>query len=99
MRTKMSRRHKMGSTDCGANSCSGPFTAHNPHRLGEMDDGRINLVKVFSVTKARDRDSIGERVMAWIAANPSAAILKTVVKQSSDRAFHCLSIVLLCTDS
>lgn len=56
-------------------------------------------MKVFSVTKARDRESLGERVMAWIAANPRAAILKTVVKQSSDNAFHCLSIVLLCMDS
>ena len=67
--------------------------------MGKTDDARITLVKVFSVTKARDRESLGERVMAWIAANPRAAILKTVVKQSSDNAFHCLSIVLLCMDS
>ena len=30
---------------------------------------QINLVKVFSVTKARDRDDIGARVTAWIPAN------------------------------
>ncbi|HVV52713.1 MAG TPA: hypothetical protein VHO06_23840 [Polyangia bacterium] len=58
---------------------------------------QINLVKVFSVTKARDRDELGERVTAWIAANPELHIVQTVVAQSSDESFHCLSMVLLCT--
>jgi hypothetical protein len=56
----------------------------------------INLVKVFSVTKARERDELGERVTAWIAANPRVEIVRTVVAQSSDESFHCLSMVLLC---
>jgi len=53
-------------------------------------------VKVFSATKARDREDIGDRVTAWIAANPGVEILQTVVAQSSDRSFHCLSLVFLC---
>lgn len=57
---------------------------------------RINLVKVFSATKARDRDTLGERVTAWIQANPGVAILRTVVSQTSDSEFHCLSFVLIC---
>jgi len=54
------------------------------------------LIKVFSVTKARDRDELGERVTAWIAAHPELQILRTFVAQTSDSAFHCLSMVLIC---
>ena len=56
----------------------------------------INSVKVFSVTKARERESIGDRVTGWIAANPAVRIVKTVVALSSDQKFHCYSIVLFC---
>jgi hypothetical protein len=56
----------------------------------------INLVKVFSVTKAEDRRLIGEKVTAWIAANPDARVVKTVVALTSDMKFHCFSIVLFC---
>ena len=57
----------------------------------------INLVKVFSVTKAKDREAIGDRVTDWIAANPTFRIVTTVVALSSDLKFHCYSIVLLCS--
>lgn len=60
-------------------------------------DARLTLVKVFSVTKARDREAIGEHVTAWIAANPALRIVKTVVALSSDESFHCFSIVLFCS--
>lgn len=56
----------------------------------------VNLVKVFSATKVKDRESIGEAVTNWIAANPSARILKTFVTLTSDERFHCISIVLVC---
>lgn len=54
-----------------------------------------NLVKVFSATKAKDRDALGEAVTAWIADNPGVRVLKTFVRLSSDSRFHCLSIVLV----
>ena len=57
---------------------------------------RINVVKVFSVTKARDRDEVGARVTAWIEANPQLKIVETFIRQSSDHQFHCLSMVFLC---
>ncbi|HXU07307.1 MAG TPA: hypothetical protein VN903_40425 [Polyangia bacterium] len=60
-------------------------------------DARINLVKVFSVTKVKEREAIGEQVTAWIAANPAVQIVKTVVTLSSDEKFHCFSIVLFCS--
>jgi hypothetical protein len=59
---------------------------------------RIDLVKVFSVTNAKDREGLGERVTAWIAANPDVRILTTIVALTSDREFHCLSMVLICSE-
>jgi hypothetical protein len=65
---------------------------------GPAPQGAISSFKVFSATKARDREVLGERVTAWIAANPAIEVLRTVVSLSSDRGFHCLSLVLVCTD-
>lgn len=51
-------------------------------------------VKVFSATKAKDRDELGESVTRWIRDNPSAKIIDKIVTQSSDREFHCLTITI-----
>ncbi len=58
--------------------------------------GPVTLVKVFSATTANARAVMGDRIAAWLAGHPSVTVLDTVVTASSDRAFHCLSIVLLC---
>lgn len=50
--------------------------------------------KVFTATKAKERDELGEVVTRWIHANPDAKIIDKVVTQSSDSEFHCLSITL-----
>lgn len=63
--------------------------------LASVPADRVNFVKVFTATRARDRESLGEVITAWIAQNPSVRILKTVVALSSDSEFHCLSIVVL----
>lgn len=63
--------------------------------LASLNADKVNLVKVFSSTRARDRESLGEVVTAWIARNPDVRVLKTFVMLSSDSAFHCLSIVLV----
>ena len=39
---------------------------------------------------------MGEEVTAWLSDNPSVQVIEAVVTASSDSAFHCLSIVLLC---
>lgn len=65
--------------------------------LASLTADKVNVVKVFTTTKARDRESLGEVITAWIARNPDVRILKTVVALSSDSAFHCLSIVVLGT--
>ena len=51
-------------------------------------------VKVFSATKAKEREELGETITRWVRANPELEIVDRVVSQSSDDEFHCLSIVL-----
>lgn len=50
-------------------------------------------VKVFSATKAKEREELGETVTRWLRANPDLEIVDRVVTQSSDDEFHCLTIV------
>ena len=50
--------------------------------------------KVFTATKARDRDELGEVLTRWLRDNPRAKVVDKVVTQSSDREFHCLSITI-----
>lgn len=59
---------------------------------------KFNGVKVFSATMVADRDQLGEKVTAWMAANPSCKPVDVVVTQSSDEAFHCLAITLFYFD-
>ncbi len=54
----------------------------------------FNAVKVFSATMAPERDSLGEKVTAWLRARPGVQVTDTIVTQSSDAAFHCLAITV-----
>lgn len=63
-----------------------------------VPETRINVVKVFTATKARDRDELGEKVTAWLRANPALEVVSTIVTLSSDQRFHCLSITLFAYD-
>ncbi len=49
-------------------------------------------VKVFSATKAREREEIGDVITQWIRDNPNVEIVEKQVLQSSDNEFHCLTI-------
>lgn len=52
-------------------------------------------VKVFSATKARERELIGDRINEWLdEAVKQIEIVDTTVTQSSDREFHCLTITI-----
>ena len=51
-------------------------------------------LKVFSATKARDRELLGETITTWIRAHPSFDIIDKIVTQSSDAEFHCLAITI-----
>ena len=54
----------------------------------------FNAVKVFSATKARDREELGEQITRWLRANPDAKVTDKIVTQSSDSEFHCITITL-----
>ena len=54
----------------------------------------FNGVKVFSATLARNREELGEKVTQWLRDNPSCEVVEIEVVQSSDREFHCISLVL-----
>lgn len=62
--------------------------------MGDPVHETYNAVKVFSATKARDRDQLGEKVTDWLRKNKKISLVKTCVRQSSDQEFHCLTVVL-----
>jgi hypothetical protein len=51
-------------------------------------------VKVFSATKAKEREDLGEQVTRWLRANADLEVVDRTVQQSSDNEFHCLSVVI-----
>ena len=52
-------------------------------------------LKVFSATKARDREFLGETITDWIRVHPELDVFEKIVTQSSDSEFHCLAITLV----
>ncbi|MET0401081.1 MAG: hypothetical protein ABW123_01705 [Cystobacter sp.] len=50
--------------------------------------------KVFSATKAKEREELGENVTRWLKSNSDLEIVDRVVCQSSDNEFHCYTLVL-----
>lgn len=51
-------------------------------------------VKVFSATKAKEREELSENVTRWLKSNSDLEIVDKVVRQSSDNEFHCFSLLL-----
>ena len=51
-------------------------------------------VKVFSATKAKEREELGEKVTGWIREHKGFQVVDKIVTQSSDREFHCLTITI-----
>ena len=58
---------------------------------------RLTGAKVFSATKANERNQLGNAVTEWLKAHPELEIVDKVVTQSSDREYHCLTITLFYT--
>ena len=55
----------------------------------------FDAVKVFSATKQKDRDELGEQVTRWLADRQGKIqIVDKVVSQSSDSEYHCLTITV-----
>jgi hypothetical protein len=58
------------------------------------DVNGFTAVRVFSGTMRLDREAIGTEITSWLAAHPSVDVVDVSVTQSSDDAFHCLTIIL-----
>jgi hypothetical protein len=57
---------------------------------------QFNAVKVFSATM--HRNALGDAVTKWLEEHPAFRVSDIVVTQSSDAAFHCVSICLFYLD-
>jgi hypothetical protein len=60
--------------------------------------GTITGAKVFTATRAKEREELGETLTRWLRANPNVEIVDKIVTQSSDREFHCLSVTIFYRD-
>ena len=58
---------------------------------------QFTKVKVFSATKARERDGLGDRITEFLQER-KPLIVDKIVTQSSDKEFHCLTITLFYKD-
>jgi hypothetical protein len=56
-------------------------------------------VTVFSATKAGDREKLGDRFTLWLRSRGAPEVVRTVVTQSSDAEFHCLTITVFWRDA
>lgn len=57
----------------------------------------FDRVKVFTATKQKERDELGEVITRWITEHQAQVeIVDKVVTQSSDNEYHCLTITLFC---
>lgn len=73
---------------------------------GSSGSGRVSFgadksfsgVKVFSVTMMADRARLGDNVTEWIQKNPGFEVREIIVTQSSDEAFHCLTMTVFYFD-
>lgn len=54
----------------------------------------FNGVKVFSATKAKDREILGEQITQWLRRQRNIELVDKIVTQSSDSEFHCITITL-----
>lgn len=60
-----------------------------------MPQPRI-VVRVFSATMHKEREFLGETVSDWLAQNRNRIAVDEIrTMQSSDNAFHCVTIVVI----
>jgi hypothetical protein len=53
------------------------------------------VVKLFSATKAMEREHLGETVTEWLAGQPDHLVVDEIrTMQSSDQAFHCVTMIV-----
>ena len=56
-------------------------------------------VKIFTATKAKEREGLGALATEWLRSEGEKEIKDVQVTQSSDDEFHCLTICIRYVDS
>ena len=56
-------------------------------------------MKIFSATKARDRETLGDTVTNWMNRHKQYQVVDCKVSQSSDSEFHCVVVALFYTET
>ena len=59
-----------------------------------MSQDPFTGVRIFTSTLSAARAQLGDEVTRWIDANPQFQTTEIVQTQSSDRAYHCLTLTL-----
>ena len=55
----------------------------------------FDAVKIFSATKQKERDELGETVTRWLDdRRGTIQIVDKLVTQSSDSEYHCVTVTL-----
>ena len=55
----------------------------------------FSAVKVFSATKHKEREELGELITRWLEAQSGKIkVVDKVVTQSSDNEYHCVTVVI-----
>ena len=55
----------------------------------------FGAVKVFSATKHKEREELGELITRWLESNAGKIkVVDKVVTQSSDNDYHCVTVVI-----
>jgi hypothetical protein len=54
----------------------------------------LSGAKVFSATKARERENLGAVITKCIREHEDVEIIDKIITQSSDREFHCLTLTV-----
>jgi len=52
-------------------------------------------VKVFTATKAKERDLLGNQITQWLKESGGVEILSKQTTQSSDNEYHCLTVTIV----
>jgi hypothetical protein len=79
----------LGNTPFSTIAAKGGGDGHRGRRAMQFTG-----VKIFSATKAKEREELGEVITRWLKANAHFEIVDKIVTQSSDNEFHCLTISL-----
>ncbi len=55
---------------------------------------QVSGCKVFSATRSMEREELADRINDWLARNrETLEIVDVCARQSSDREFHCVSLI------